>query len=642
MGFGKRNKKANENILMPDLFLLEQIQPQGGICFKDESYIRTGNGYECCVHVYEFPSVATPNWLRSVCNIKDTVTVIDISTDNVTEVKKNINKSLKEQGTRFDHATNFGERYTAQQRAREMQKLYDEINRMGEVVKLLSIRIYVSDRSWMALDEKVKNLMDILEGSNFKSSVYLNESQNEWMSMYQTYTKQQTVPFAVIGQSIITRALAIGNPFHFSSLEDPRGSYLGHTPCNGSVLFDEFTKTKTRLFYNSLCVGTMGSGKSTLLKKRFIDRASRGDFVRTFDITGEFATLTKTLGGKIIKMDGQNGMLNPLEILRAGDSEVTSFQRHMSKVVTIYKFLVPGSERQDEITYFANILRDLYESFGLNPELDNKECQITGLPATSYPIFSDLLAFIESRMNEIVKKQYNDVEMEVAKHDILLLNKIKSTISNIVYTYGSIFNGHTSLDNILDEQIVTFDLSTLKEMDARIFDAQIFNMVSLCWDNCVTNGQLMNEMLNAGKITLDDVVNFLIIIDESHRWINTQKIQALDMITLYLREARKFFGGILLASQSIRDYVPEGSSDDATNKIKTVFELTQYKFIFHQDTNVLGLLDKIFENALTESQRNRIPNLEVGNNILCISGERNLEFHVDITEREKSIFTGGI
>lgn len=634
----RKKEKMSNNV---DVFLLEKIQPQGGILFKDEAYVRTGNGYECCVHIYEFPSSATPNWLRAVSNIKDSVTQIDISTDNVNEVKKNINRSLKEQQSRINNSSNYAEHYEAHQRAMEMRTLYDEISKMGEVVKLLSIRIFISDRNWIRLDEKVKKLLNILESNSFRAAIYLNETQNEWMSMYQTYTKQQALPFAVAGQGIITRALAIGNPFHFSSLEDPCGSYLGHTPCGGSVLFDEFTKTRNRLYYNALCAGTMGSGKSTLLKKRLVDRAARGDYVRTFDISGEFETITKTLGGKIVKMDGLHGILNPLEVLRAGENEVTSFQRHMSKVTTIYKFLEPESTSQ-EITYFANLVRELYEKFGLSPELEKKECQITGLPAKSYPIFSDLLDFIYLRMKEISEKNYNDIEIEVAKQNILTLDKIKNTIEHIVRTYGSIFNGHTSIDNILDEQIVTFDLSQLKEMDARVFDAQIFNMVSLCWDNCVTNGQIMYSQLQQGKIEIDDVVKFLIIIDESHRWINTSKVQALDMITLYLREGRKFFGGIILASQSIRDYVPEGSSEESINKIKTIFELTQYKFIFHQDTNVLGLIDNVFQNSLTPSQRARIPNLEVGDNILCISGERNLEFHVDITDEEKRLFTGGI
>lgn len=132
------------------------------------------------------------------------------------------------------------------------------------------------------------------------------------------------------------------------------------------------------------------------------------------------------------------------------------------------------------------------------------------------------------------------------------------------------------------------------------------------------------------------------IIDESHRWINTKKRHALESITIYLREARKYFGGIILASQSIRDYVPEGSGVEEIDELKKIFELTQYKFIFHQESNVLPLLDKVFENTLTISQRNKIPKLEVGETILCISSDKNLEFKVYLTKEDERLFQGGI
>lgn len=634
---GKKDKKEKP----VDLFLLEKIHPQGGINFKDEKYIKLGDGYECCIHIYEFPQRISSNWLKTVCNIKDTVTTIDVSTEDIIEVKKNINKSLKEQHSRYMSATNFEDKLNAEQRIQEMTTLFKEIESYGEVMKVITIRIFISDRSWITLEDKVKKLMGILESSGYKSSIYLNEGKNEWTSMYHTYTEQQSNPFAVVGQTLGTHALAIGNPFHFSSLEDEYAMYLGYTPCGGNVLFDLFAKTLTRLYYNAICVGTMGSGKSTLLKKIFKDRAIRGDYVRTFDVSGEFTKLTKELGGKIIKLDGSSGMLNPLEILRAGENEGTNFTLHISKVSTIYKFLVPSAEAT-EVIDFTNVLRELYEKFGLNPESNNEKEQITGLPSKSYPIFSDMLSYVTEKMKMIAVQTYTEVESKVAEKNILSLENIRKTLENIVKTYGTLFNGHTSIDNVLDEQIVTFDISNLKNMDASIFDAQIFNMVSLCWDNCVTNGTIMNNLLNQKKIRFEDLVRFIIIIDESHRWINTQKIQALDLITVYLREARKYLGGIVLASQSIRDYVPDGSSDIALNKIKTVFELTQYKFIFHQDNNALGTLRKVFDNVLTESQLNRIPKLELGDNILCISGDKNLEFHVHITPDEEKIFSGGI
>lgn len=630
-----------------DPYLLECVQPQGGITFRDEKNILTGGGYETCIHIYEFPRHLDDFWMSKVCNINHTVVTVDISTENTIEVKKNINRSMKEQRSRYMEANDFQEQYDAKQRYREMERLFDEINAMGEVIKLLHVRIFVADRSFIQLEEKVKNIMARLESNGFRPTIFLNEMKTEWISMFRSYKQQQEDLFFTYGQPLVSNALAAGNPYHFSSLEDPTGDFLGKTPCGGNVIYDEFTKTKARLYYNSLVVGTMGSGKSTLLKKRLLSNAIKGNYVRTFDISGEFTKLTKTLGGKVIKLDGTNGILNPLEILKAEDDEGISFTRHISKVAAIYKFLVDGTAETQEIIEFEELLRGLYKSFGMELVNGKVKASVTGLPASRYPTFSDLLAYISGQIDEIQNQRYAGPELALINKNLMMLDKIRKVVANIVNTYGSLFDGHTSIDNILDEQIVTFDISTIKEMKAAVFDAQIFNMISLCWDNCVTNGKLMLDRLNRepgdpGKIELEDVTRFLMIIDESHRWLNTKKRHALESVGIYLREARKFFGGILLASQSIRDYAPEGSGEEEIDDLKKIFELTQYKFICHQEPNTLPLLDKIFESTLTQSQRNKIPKLEQGETILCISSDRNLEFKVHLTKEEDKLFMGGV
>lgn len=630
-----------------DPYLYEKIQPQGGICFRDPKFVMTGTGYEACLHIYEFPRQLNDYWMSKFCNLNNTVVTVDISTDNVIEVKKNINRSMKEQQFRYMEARDFQERYDAKQRYQEMERLYDEINSMGEVIKLVHVRIFVTDQSFARLEEKVKSIAVRLESNGFLTAIYLNETKREWLSMYQSYQEQQKEFFSTYGQPLVSNALASGDPFHFSSLEDPTGNLLGKTPCGGNVIFDEFTKTKTRLYYNELVIGTMGSGKSTLLKKRFKANAVRGNYVRTFDISGEFTNLTKVYGGKVIKLDGTNGILNPLEILKADENEGISFTRHISKVSTIYKFLTEGQADTQEIILFEELLREVYQKFGMELRNGKVSRKVTGLPATSYPTFSDLLAYITEKIDGMKETEYDEISLSLAKKNLERFDKIRMVIQNIVHTYGSLFDGHTSIDNILDEQIVTFDISTIKEMKASVFDAQIFNMVSLCWDNCVTNGKLMMERMNLPQenpehLEFEDTTKFLMIIDESHRWLNTRKPQALESITIYLREARKYFGGIMLASQSIRDYVPEGSGAEAIDDLKKIFELTQYKFVFHQETNVLGLFDRIFENTVTQSQRDRIPKLEVGETILCISSDRNLEFKVHLTNEENRIFQGGV
>ena len=118
---------------------------------------------------------------------------------------------------------------------------------------------------------------------------------------------------------------------------------------------------------------------------------------------------------------------------------------------------------------------------------------------------------------------------------------------------------------------------------------QLFNLLSLSWDDAITNGSVMKKLWEEKKIALKDVVHFILYIDESHRWVkNANKLFALELLGIYLREAPKYFAAIWLASQSIRDYVPEGSTVESIDKLKSIFELAQYKFIFHQDSNTIS------------------------------------------------------
>lgn len=624
-----------------DLEFIKKIQPIGGISFRDESVIRTGDAYETCLHVMEYPTDLDKFWLANITGIKGSVATIDISTNDLNKVKKNINRSMKEQNHRYQNATDYTSATDAKNKFLDMQELLDEISGMEEVMKDIDSRIFLSDRSWVGLDEKVKKTKEELAGKNggFLACTNLNETKADWDSMYEPYRIQQQNQYAVEGQPVTSSAIAGGNPFHFSSWEDPYGVFYGSTETEGNVFLDLFMKTQTRKYYNFIAFGTMGSGKSTLLKKIFVDRASRGDYVRAFDVSGEFEKLTKEFGGKVLKLDGTDkNALNPMEILRAGDDDSASYKRHISKLITIYRFLVPEVE-QAEVTEFTNCLYEFYSLLKLTPE---KGRNITGLPATAYPIFSDFHEFLQEKMDHISSETYNEVEIVVAQSKLLTLSKIDNEIINLIDTYGTMFNRHTSMDNILDEQVITFDIRKLKDMDARIFDAQIFSIVSLCFDNMVTNGTMMEQMRREGKIDFVDIVRFLILIDESHRWVNVAKLQALDMITLYMRESRKYYGGIGLASQSIRDYVPEGCDSVSLNKLKTLFELSQYKFIMHQDTNVIPLIKTAFGKDLTDTQIDKIPKLRIGQSILAITSTCNIDFDIFITQEEEFLFNGGV
>lgn len=635
-------KKDEKEVSEIDIELIKKIQPQGGIKFDDDLYVKTGDGYEACLHVMEYPEEMEDFWLAPMTNIEGTVAMVDISTDDVEEVKKNLNRSMKEQNSRYRNATDYTDELDAETKFQKMDQMMREIQKLNEIIKIIDVRIYVADRTWIGLEEKIKNIKVKLDNSGYKVFINMNETKNDWLAMHNTYRFQQKERTAVEGQSYQSNALAGGYPFHFSQLEDPRGGYYGYTPTGGNFIWDMFYKTKMRSYYNSVVMGTMGSGKSTLLKKMMEDEIIKGHFVRVFDVTGEFIPLAKNLGGKILKPDGSGSDIqNPLQILRASDSEQLNFARHTTRLSTFYKSLEPSAD-QKEITNFINVMRDFYEERGLIPTINGKENRISDLSSESYPIFGDVLTFLDEQISKISAREYGDAELVMAQDNLKRLNNIRENIVYIINNFGTMFNGHSSIDNILDEQLVVIDISALKDMPSNVFAAQMTTLMALCWDNMITNGKVMKEKYESGRIGIEDVVDFLILIDESHRWINTANEKILEDIITYEREARKYFGGICMASQSIRDFVPEGSTDKAFNMLKTIFELTQYKFVFHQDNNAKDILKNIFGGVFTSTQLNRIPMLEMGDTIVNLSSAQTMEVHIHLTDEEAAIFSGGL
>lgn len=623
-----------------NLGVMQKIQPVGGISFKDEKFIKVGDGYEAVIHIYEYPKTLSTHWLNNLMSIKNIVTIIDVSTENSDEVIRNINKSMQEQNSRFNSAHSATEAKDAQYRYQELQQLYEEISTFGEIVKLIKIRIFISGQTYAEVEKKAKEVMNTLAVNNFKSTIYLNENKAEWKSMFQTYGEQQKTEYKRVGQPIQSETLAIGNPFHFSCLSDPYGTYLGYTTSSGgSVIFDLFAITKRRLSYNALVFGKMGAGKSTALKKILLDRAVRGDYVRGFDVTGEFATLVEHLGGKIIAFDGSQGIINDLEVLQTAEKEEISYARHITKLATIYKFLSPQCDDY-ELAEYQKTCSELYEEWGMLDE-SAEQLHITGLPCDSYPIYSDLLNFINQKLEKLYADHDTGVKREKSILEMKRLTNIQLVISKLIQNYGYMVDGHTTIENLLDQQIVYFNIKNLSAMGDDIFDSRIYSALSLFWDNGIQIGSRMKDLYDNQKIAWEDIIRFLIIVDEAHHIVNTNKMMSVEQLIQYEREGRKFFIGLMMAFQSIRDVVPEGSDQRNVDKIKTLFELSQYKFVLQQDSNARDVLGRVFRNELTDYQLNRIPRLGKGQCVLAISGDRNIEFNIEISEDENKLFKGG-
>ena len=620
-----------------DPYLISRIQPQGGIHFRDDKYITTGTGYEACIHIYDYKISIDDYWLNTILNIENVISVVDIATENTEDAKKNLNKSMNEQDSRIESAKTRKEVLDASNRLSELQNLYEEINRYEEIIKLIHIRLFVSSTTKEELEKSVASIITKLQGKGFKGAVFLGEHKAEWDSMFQSYHEQEKNEYARYGQVVPSHNLAFGNPFIFSSLNDPYGIYMGTTKNSGGIFnFDPYAITNYRTHYNGVIAGVMGMGKSTTLKDLITIQFSLGTYIRGFDVKDEYGTLIKRLGGRMIYLDGSEGIINLLDILKTEETDYGSYVKQISKMRIIYKFF-KKSASDNELSTFTDLLNKLYQKFNLRGD-DSQP--ITGLDPEMYPTMSDLLDVINEEINCIDDSPHpvhQQLEIERKK---LILN-VQTTIKEVVESFGRIFDGHTSIKNIYNEQIVFFNISKLKDIDKGVFAAQIYNALTMCQENCIQLQTPMKNLYNKNEILWEDIHRYMIVIDESHRIVNAENDFALPSITNFAREARHLFAGIWFATQNSSDFVPEGSSEYGVKQLQTLFELCQYKFIMKQDSNTLPLLTKIFKEQMTASEVSEIPRFTKGEGILSIAGDKNVIVHIDVSDKRMAIFDGG-
>ena len=97
----------------------------------------------------------------------------------------------------------------------------------------------------------------------------------------------------------------------------------------------------------------------------------------------------------------------------------------------------------------------------------------------SYPTLGICWESVEQEIETIVEGSWREGEKILVERKLVNLDSIRSNLRTLVNTYGDIFNGPTSIDNMKDVKAISYDLSGLKELDARIFDLELFNLLSL-------------------------------------------------------------------------------------------------------------------------------------------------------------------
>lgn len=417
------------------------------------------------------------------------------------------------------------------------------------------------------LDKRSKQLKDVCEEKVFKVRLLMHKQLSSFLT---------ALPFCNIKQHKYIRNTTTGGVMSnipIGNIEVHEGVFVGFNKyTNAPVLWDCYNRS-TSSNPMTLVAGIAGSGKSVFMKLVAARSAARQEFVFMLDLDGEYEKLVNFIGGKYVTLkSGEKSGINPLEL------EITTTETGQKRV-DIYEKI---SEIRDSLNMFC-------EEFRSN-KLEGKE--LTTLEQAIKQIYKDrgINENIESLYNGFDNKKkmptWNDLRIELQKYDSTcelaeLMKLITSDGSLGIFDCESTVNIDFNANNI-----ICISLRHIKDRFMKFYS--IINVLTWVWNKF-------------GKWEYRSVKKKFLI-DEG--WYFTKYIEAQSYLENMARRGRKYKSALIIATQSLGEFLSSESGRAILDQIAT-------KFFLRQDN--LKLIEKIGDfYGISEQCKEEIYNFEDG------------------------------
>lgn len=631
-----KNKRLLEEQL--DVKLIQQIQPQGN-WKSGETYTRTGDSFQACLHVYKLQPEPDMLWLMPFTKIKNKILTIDVATQADDNLQQDIRMSIRRMGGDIRNTKDVTDRELKEEEYVRLVQLSKDISKKREILKYITIRLYLYAPSLEELEKRIIDTRKLLEKAEFGLTNFTLEQDYEWEAMFLDYFSQQMLPNKRSGLDIAGTEFGASYPANEVSLMDDRGKYFGLSNTGGQMMLDFFELSGERTFYNILITGIMGFGKTTLMKKILDFCISLGYVCRGFDKSGEFTNVIKKRGGHIIRLDGQDGRLNVFEVfpLAISDetlevSESASMTIHIAKLGTWYSILKPKAP-DEELDVFDTLVTDLYTKQGFLTE-EGVANKVTGRPAEDYPVLKELIELVEDEMRH--------AEFEEQRK---LCFNIYTTLTNLIKKTRDMFDGPTTIQDLSDQQVLFFNIDGLSNFDPRYVNAQLFNAFNLFSAALFNNGRVQGNRYKKKQTKFEDIIRGMFFMAEAHNLLNANNPRMVTYFNTYAREARKRFAGLCLDTQTARSLRNNKKGADATtdtsDESKDIYDFMQYRFFFRPGEGEEEELSESNGGVLTDVQAEKIAQFDQGQTLLRIGKAEAYEMFVYASDEELELYDGG-
>ena len=500
------------------------------------------------------------------------------------------------------------------------QALMNDIKNGDEKIKEVSL-ILVIEGDRKQREEVLRDLKRIADVYQIKLDIPRLRQMEAWQS-YDITTKS----FDDYSFYLPTLTLSVGFPFTKTSFNDPDGYMFGvdiHTSL--PIFFDPFVLNNSRTSHNMAIISSTGGGKSFTMKKMIVNEYARGTKIFIFDCENEYEKIVKANNGEYIDLYSKTGgIINPLQIRYIPSDEKGEemkeidcpLAKHLGFLEAFFKTAFE-SINEKELVMLLAIIEELYNKKGIYKNTSINTLQ--NMSPKDYPIFSDLYNFLPEYKEKV--KDSEEKTKIIEQLDILLSRFLTGTDSFL-------FDGYTNID--LSNDLIAFNLQELLYSgNQRLINTQTLNLLTY-----LNNSIVANKILN-DKVKEADRKHVMIIADEFHLFIDEDNFEVLRNFGQLARRIRKYSGSLVVATQSIKDFV---GSNAILRHSTAIFNNCQYQMIgMLKEDDLLAYLELFKQNPLTDTQKNFLMFARRGEFLLNIDFKNRLRIWIRATELERKM-----
>jgi conjugal transfer ATP-binding protein TraC len=529
--------------------------------------------------VSDYPLYVGNAWGASLFLLDRTNVIMNINPVPKYDSERSIDKSIMETETKLERSGKSSTQIELQTHIDTLRSLLQDLKNNNEILYDCNIHI-------MCEDAVKKDVRAILKQNGFRYSEMFGRQVDAFVST--EISLRDTIK--EYKRSIPTTTLAAVFPFISSSLQDPKGFYLGYNEY--SVFLNPFLRNSERVNSNAIIIGKSGSGKSFATKTILSNLAADNTKIFILDPEEEYLGLAKNLHGKMMDVGSStHGILNPFHIMTTLEAEEgehdDSFALHLQFLEQFFKIILPGMS-SDCFELLNSTVTDVYKRKNIDGNTDLKP-----LKPEDFPIFDDLYAVITDKI-KTEKDPYRKQNYQVIQ---TYVEKFAKGGRN-----SNLWDGPTSI--VTNENFVSFNFRTLlANRNQTIASAQML-LIFKYLDNEIIRNRDFNLKYHTNR-------HIIVVVDEAHVFINPNYPIALDFMVNMAKRIRKYGGMQIIITQNIKDFV---GSPEIARQSTAIINASQYSFIFSLAPNDMTDLVELYRNAggINESEQDSIVTAGVG------------------------------